>query len=131
MIYVDTSAFLKLVHDEERWATELQEALSDAGERLISSTLLLVEARRAVQRVNPRRLPRLDLMLDTVTRAVVSDAVVESASRLPGQHLRSPDAIHLATALMLADDLQVLISYDDRLLDAAAAPDIPVAAPGR
>ena len=56
-------------------------------------------------------------------------AVVESASRLPDPMLRTLDAIHLATALLIRDDLDVLVSYDQRMLAAAAAHGLPTAAP--
>lgn len=131
MIYLDTSAFLKLVVDDEPWTSELRTMLDDADAPLASRVLLQVETRRALQRVNPRQLPRADLLLDTVEQAEISSAVIESASRLPGPALRSLDAIHLATALLFRSELDVLVSYDDRLLDAAAEHSLTVAAPGR
>ena len=44
--------------------------------------------------------------------------------------LRSLDAVHLAAALDLGDELQGLVTYDERLAAAAAANGIPVVAPG-
>jgi predicted nucleic acid-binding protein len=40
------------------------------------------------------------------------------------------DAIHLATALALRDDLQSVVTYDKRLATAVAGYGIPVASPG-
>ncbi|HWN34422.1 MAG TPA: type II toxin-antitoxin system VapC family toxin [Pseudonocardia sp.] len=129
MIYLDTSAFLKLVKDEAE-SRPLNEYLRNlAAPRFASSTLLAVEARRGTLRSAPKRLPRVDLMLDSVTQLEISDAVIETASRLPDPMLRSLDAIHLATALLIRDDLDVLVSYDDRLLVAASAHGLPTAAP--
>jgi predicted nucleic acid-binding protein len=68
-------------------------------------------------------------MLDSVTQLEISDAIIETASRLPDPMLRSLDAIHLATALLIRDDLDVLVSYDDRLLAAASAHGLPTAKP--
>lgn len=130
MIYLDTSAFLKLVIAEEPRALELRTMLDDADKPLVSSVLLQVETRRVLQRAGPRRLPRADLLLDTVEQAEISSAVIESASRLPGPLLRSLDAIHLATALLLRSELDVLVSYDDRLLEAAAENSLAIASPG-
>jgi predicted nucleic acid-binding protein len=48
---------------------------------------------------------------------------------MPDPRLRTLDAIHLATALLVREELSVLLSYDERLLDAAAAHGIPTAAP--
>ncbi|MDN5917479.1 MAG: type II toxin-antitoxin system VapC family toxin [Pseudonocardia sp.] len=130
MIYIDTSAFVKLVVDEEPWTPELRTMLDDADAPLVSSVLLQVETRRALQRVSPQRLPRADLLLDTVEQAEISSAIIGSASRLPGPALRSLDAIHLATALLLRSELDVLISYDDRLLEAAVEHSLSVVSPG-
>ena len=43
--------------------------------------------------------------------------------------LRSLDAIHLATAVLIQDELDVVLSYDERLTDVARAHRIPVHAP--
>lgn len=59
----------------------------------------------------------------------MSPAIVESASRLPDPLLRSLDAIHLATAILLRSDLELFVTYDSRLADAAAAYGIPTAGP--
>lgn len=129
MIYIDTSAFLKLVKDENE-SRALNEYLSVRATRdFTSSKLLTIEARRGLLRYAPRRLPRLDLLLDSVTQIDISDAVIESASRFPDPMLRSLDAIHLATALLIKDDIELLLSYDDRMLEAAAAHGLETAAP--
>ncbi|HTF49139.1 MAG TPA: type II toxin-antitoxin system VapC family toxin [Pseudonocardia sp.] len=129
MIYLDTSAFIKLVKEEAE-SLPLNEYLrSLQGPRFTSSKLLAVEARGTL-RGAPKRLPRVDLMLDRVTQLEISDAVIETASRLPDPMLRTLDAIHLATALLIRDDIDVLLSYDDRLLAAAASHGLPTTAPG-
>jgi predicted nucleic acid-binding protein len=128
LIYVDTSAALKLVWPERESAAVA--ALLNGRTDLISSALLAAEARRGAIRNDARALPRVDLMLSQVKLVAVSDAVIESASRLPDPMLRSLDAIHLATAQLIRDDIDALLSYDDRLLAAAAALSIPTASPG-
>lgn len=130
MIYIDTSAFLKLITEEEAEAAALRGYLDDLGTpQFVSSTLLTVEARRGTIRASPGRLPRVDVMLADVAKIAISDAVMESASRLKGRMLRSLDAIHLATVLLIRDDVDVLLTYDQRLLDTAEAHQIPTAAP--
>ena len=52
-----------------------------------------------------------------------------SAGTLLPAHLRSLDAIHLASALQLGTDLGSLVSYDQRMLDAARDLGIDVASP--
>jgi predicted nucleic acid-binding protein len=49
----------------------------------------------------------------------IDDDIVSGAMNEPDRGLRSPDAIHLATARVLGPDLDAIVSYDDRLLKAA------------
>lgn len=129
MIYIDTSAFVKLIWPEAE-SPSLKQYLSEhAGQQLVSSALLTIEVRRAVQREDSGRLLRADLLLTRVGQVAVTGAVVESASRFPEPTLRSLDAIHLATALMLGDDVDVLLSYDKRLCAAAQAHRIGTVSP--
>lgn len=69
-------------------------------------------------------LARLDLVR-------VGDRVLERASGLPPPLLRSLDAIHLATAEQLGVDLARVVTYDERMADAARGLGWTVAAPGR
>lgn len=131
MIYVDTSALLKLVKGEETGGPALRAYLSSFGSpHLVSSTLLAVEARRGILRNCPEALPRVDLLLSDVELLEMSAAIVESASRLPDPMLRSLDAIHLATALLLREELTAVLTYDDRLASAATSHGLTVESPG-
>ncbi|MDT7553875.1 MAG: uncharacterized protein QOI16_2411 [Pseudonocardiales bacterium] len=130
MIYVDTSALLKLLKDDEPEAAALRHFVDETDPDLVSSALLAVEARRGTLRNRPDGLPMVDLLLHDVTLLSVSDAVIESAGRLPDPLLRSLDAIHLATALLIREDVEAVLTYDERLATAAAAHDLPVVTPG-
>ncbi|MGH7641053.1 MAG: VapC toxin family PIN domain ribonuclease, partial [Candidatus Dormibacteria bacterium] len=59
----------------------------------------------------------------------VSPAVVEGATQLRRPSLRSLDAIHLATALTVQNDLEAFVAYDVRLLGAAQAEQLPIVSP--
>lgn len=59
----------------------------------------------------------LDQVLDGVSCYPVDGQVVGTAQIIGPSVLRSLDAIHLATAVLLRVDL--LVSYDDRMLDVA------------
>jgi uncharacterized protein len=129
LIYIDTSAFLKTVVAEPE-SSALGSYLSTfRAPRFVSSALLAVEARRSILRTVPTELPRVDLELLDVIQIDTNTVVLESASRLPDPMLRTLDAIHVATALLIRDDLDVLVTYDQRMLAAAAAHGLPVAAP--
>ena len=53
----------------------------------------------------------------------------ERAAEIEPDLLRSPDALHLAAALELGDDLEGIVTSDDRLAEAAHRYGIPVVAP--
>jgi uncharacterized protein len=129
VIYLDTSAFVKLIRGE-RETPALQVFLRDrpAGP-LVSSALLVVETRRAILREAPDQLARADLLLTRIDQVEVTRPVLEAASRLPDPALRSLDAIHLATALQLEGDLEAVVTYDGRLAAAAARQKLPVVTP--
>ena len=129
MIYLDTSAFVKLIRGE-RETPALQGFLTEhPGTPLVSSALLVVETRRAVLREAPGELARADLLLTRIDQVDITHAVLEVASRLPDPSLRSLDAIHLATALQLGQDLEALVTYDSRLAAAAKRQQLPVVTP--
>jgi predicted nucleic acid-binding protein len=130
VIYLDTSAFVKLVWSE-RGTPDLQAFLAQRQEvLLVSSALLTVEARRAVLREDAAQMPRADLLLTRIGQVGVTRAVLEAASRLPDPSVRSLDAIHIATALQLRPDLDALVTYDTRLASAAERQGLPVTRPG-
>jgi predicted nucleic acid-binding protein len=127
LIYVDTSALLRLAIPDD--TTPAVERLMDPSVHLVSSVLLQIEARRGTLRRAPRRLPRVDQLLAQVDALAINDAVVETASRLPDLLLRPLDAIHLATALLIREDLEAVLTYDDRIAAAAAAHGLAVLSP--
>jgi hypothetical protein len=61
-------------------------------------------------------------------RIGVTASIARSAGDLAEEHaLRAYDAVHLASALSLADDELAIVSADRELLDAAAAVGLNVA----
>ena len=55
--------------------------------------------------------------------------VFERAAELDPGVLHTLDALHLAAALLVGDDLEAIVTYDRRLADAAALHGVPVLAP--
>lgn len=125
--YVDTSALVKLVVAESE--TAALRAWLESRRELVACDLARTELMRAVRRAVPDRVLRAREVLDAVTLVHVTPAVFEDAGRLDPSGLRSLDAIHLAAALDLGDDLDGLITYDDRLADAAVSNGVAVVAP--
>ena len=130
MIYLDTSALVKLVWIEENSVALGAYLRNSAGELpATSSVLVTVETRRAVQRISPAHLAQADRVLSRVDQIALTPGVIESASRLPDPALRSLDALHVATALLVSVELSAFVTYDRRLLAAARAHGLPAVAP--
>ena len=116
IIYVDTSAALKLVVEEAE-STAVAEYLSAAvhrGHQLVASMLLYTELHCAGKR---RGLPAelITTVLGGINLVDLARSDLMYAAAMPGK-LRSADAIHLATAIRLQSD--VLVAYDLELVTA-------------
>jgi uncharacterized protein len=126
--YLDTSALVKLVVAEAE-TPALLAWLKAADRAPLSCDLARTELLRAVRRVAPDRAVQARTVLDSVTLIQVSTAMFEEAGLLDPTLLRSLDAIHLAAALAVGDDLEGLVTYDDRLAHAAELTGVVVTAP--
>jgi predicted nucleic acid-binding protein len=123
--YVDASALVKLIVDEpdsspmRRWYIE--------NERVVSSRVGLVEARRAANRRDHDPV-HLDAILETVEIFEFDVDVGDRAAVVGPTGLKTLEAIHLATALAIPG-LAAFVTYDDRLAEAARAVGLPVVRP--
>lgn len=126
--YLDTSALVKLVVAEAE-TPALRAWLGEADRVPVSCDLARTELLRAVRRTVPDRVVQARAVLDAITLVSVTTSVFEEAGRLDPQIMRSLDAIHLAAALDLGDDLDGMVCYDDRLAQAARSHGVPVIAP--
>ena len=98
----------------------------------MSSTLVEVELPRALRRIDDALLTKVPATVATVARYDIDDVVRAAAAAYPDPDLRSLDAIHLATASeVFGNQLTAFVSYDPRLLNAAAALGLPPQSPGR
>lgn len=86
----------------------------------VSSALLGVESIRACARYGETYAHDAREWLDGMALLPLSDAILDEAASLDPAGLRSLDAIHLATALSICDDIGVFVCYDERLGAAAA-----------
>lgn len=128
--YADSSAWLKLLHEERETEAMLDHLteVQGAGGRFVSSHLLVTELARASGRLRITSralndaLGEIDLVLPTAQ-------TYRLAGRLPGPRLRSLDALHLASALETQAD--AFVTYDDRQAEAAVDAGLDVLQPGR
>ena len=124
--YLDTSGAVKLLLNEPE-STALESFAKQAGTQLVSTYLLETELRRITTR---RGLAQADatLLLSNITLYSLSDADFAAAGLLPGETLRSLDALHVQGALALMAD--AVVTYDTRMADVCQQLGIPVLQPG-
>jgi predicted nucleic acid-binding protein len=127
MLYLDSSAIVKLVAREPETPALVEAVRADPA--VVSSALAWAELIRAVRRARGR-VDRAREVLGGIALAPIDEAILRGAGELSLAGLRTLDAIHLATALTLAEDITALVTYDERLAEAAAAAGIAVTAPG-
>jgi predicted nucleic acid-binding protein len=128
VIYLDASAIVTMVV-ERTYASELREYLAEyPSSRPYTSTIGFVETVRTCDAIGtfPRLMTRL---IREYQEVKVTDEVRDDAARLPGR-LRSLDAVHVASASLLGSELIALVTYDQRMADAARGAGLPVAMPG-
>ena len=126
--YLDTSAAAKLVVAEP--ASEAMASWAATHEtRVIASDLLRTELLRATRRAAPDRMQRARSVLDALTLFNLTAATFERAATLDPEELRSLGALHLAAALELGDELDGIVTYDNRMAGAASLYGVAVIAP--
>jgi hypothetical protein len=127
-VYVDTSALVKLVVAEPE-TQALRAWLAEHEPLAVANDLARVELLRTVSRAAPQLTIQARAVLDAMVLTRLTVAVLEEAGRLQPATLRTLAAIHLASALELGDDLEALLTYDERLAQAATLLGITVHSP--
>jgi hypothetical protein len=97
----------------------------------VSSEVAVVEVLRSARRVSadPAVQRRAAEVLARVLLHRIDEDLLLRAALLGPPLLRSLDALHLATALAMGDDVGALVAYDSRLATAAADAGLRVLAP--
>ena len=127
-VYLDASAIVKLVIDESE-SPAVRERVADARQ-LFTNRIAVVEVGRAVQRQSEvDASDQFSAVLNGLSIIELDVSAAESAAKLEPRGLRSLDAIHLASAMALGEELGAFVTYDLRLADAARAAGLPVLAP--
>ena len=129
MIYLDSAAVVKLAHVEAE-SPALRAWLDERAETgWVSSVLTEIESFRALARYAPDAVSRLPAVLDQIELIDLDPPIQILAQTVRPATVRSLDAIHLGTALHARGTLTSFVTYDKRLLDAAAAAGLPVDSP--
>jgi predicted nucleic acid-binding protein len=129
--YLDASAIVKLVADEAE--TEALRQWSGARTTCVTSRVSTVEVPRVLRRKGGTAIELAAGPLEDALRAFImlelDPSIAERAAGLAPSTLRSIDAIHLASALAIAPELEAIVTYDRRLADAARDAGLRVVAP--
>jgi uncharacterized protein len=131
VIYLDSSALVKLALTEPESADLADWLAERADQPLVSSALLRAEVPRAIWLAEPGALPRAYRLIRRIARVALTAEVLDNSATLPPQALSPAQAIHLASALAMGPEITAFVAYDEDLLAAAADAGLPVASPGR
>jgi predicted nucleic acid-binding protein len=129
LIYLDSSALVKLALTEPESAALASFLAERSDQALVSSALHRTEVLRAIWRAEPGALPRGQRIIRRVGRVALSHDVLDNAATLPPGKLGTAGAIHLASALAIRRDLVSFVAYDENLLEAAREAGLPVDSP--
>jgi len=116
-VYLDSSALVKLVVEEPE-SKPLRRFLRRQPLR-VSSALARVEVPRAVRSHGREALRRARRVLARIRLLRLDDDLLDQAARVDPGVLRSLDAIHLASAKAVGEDLASVVTYDERMRQAA------------
>lgn len=128
--YLDASALVKLATPEAE--TRALRLALDGYDTRLTSRIATVEVARALVRRGVASAVLVDAVAEAFSGLAVIEldpAVAEAAGTVAPPDLRSLDAVHLASALSIREDLTAVITYDHRLADAARAAGLEVLAP--
>ena len=132
MIYLDSSALLKLIRREEETEALLEWLRTRPDEPAVTSELGRVEVLRAARRVGGRAPAEAQAVIGDLDLVPLDRSVQDLAIDVGGAHLRTLGALHLASAVLLGAALTAFVAYDHRLADAARAAGLDVVvAPGQ
>lgn len=126
-VYLDSSALVKLVVAEAE-SEALADHLRGHPDR-VSCALARVEVIRAVRGHGQPAVARARRLLDRISLVALDDILLDEAAALSSASLRSLDAIHLAAAQALGVSLAEVITYDNRMAEAAGDAGLAVIAP--
>lgn len=129
MNYLDSSAIIKLIFEEDESEALETWLRARSNMSVVTSDLSLVEVFRTCRIKSESSISAARQLFNGIDRIPITSELIELASVLNPNELRSLDAIHLASALSIGEDLEFFIVYNKRLNMAASKSGIKVFAP--
>jgi predicted nucleic acid-binding protein len=131
VIYLDTSAMVKLVAAEPESAELIEWLNGRPDEALATSAIGHIELLRAARRIGQAAVLAAQRIANGIDTLLLTESIAAMACAIGRAELRTLDAIHLATAAVHRERISTFCAYDVRLLAAAEAEELSVTAPGR
>jgi predicted nucleic acid-binding protein len=131
VIYFDSSALMKLIREEDETAALSEWLDAQRDTPVVTSELGRVETLRAARRAGDGVIAEARAVVGDLDLVPLDRGVQDLAAEIGDPLLRTLDALHLASAALLRDELTAFVAYDDRLLRAARAAGLPTRSPGR
>lgn len=115
--YLDSSVALRILLGHSEGAVEWYEQALEASQRVVSSSLIGLEVARVLRRES------IDVELgqefaDELTLLRVDDSLLKEAAGIE-PHVRSLDAVHLASAQRLGIETVTVVTHDKNMAKAA------------
>lgn len=128
MIYLDASALVTFVTERPNFSELHAFLVAGSAFPAATSTVGLIETVRNCDRIGsfPNLMARL---LRDYDELEITPEIRDRAVTVPGG-LKALDAIHVATAEVVAENLRAFVTYDRRMAAVARARGLPVASPG-
>jgi predicted nucleic acid-binding protein len=116
LIYADASAIMRLVDGDEPARQRVEEIIRRHGGPIVTSIISVIECRsKPLRDGDDERVRRYDSFFSSrdMTLAAVDRAVADLATQLRAKfNLKTPDAIHVATASAHAASVLVTTDHD-------------------
>jgi predicted nucleic acid-binding protein len=125
--YLDASAIVKLIVREPE-SEALERWLGVGRREIVSCGLVRTEVVRAAAPRGPEAILRARRLLDRLDLIILDDELLDLAGEL-AEPLSSLDAIHVAAAFELGEELEAFVTYDRQMTRAAESLGLPVVSP--
>lgn len=129
MIYLDSSALLKLLFEESESEALAVWISERASIPMVSSEVAKVEVIRAARRLDANAVPAARALVSQLDLIPISGGLIEEAADAGEPLLRTLEAMHLASVLSIRAHLTAFVAYDNRLATAAQGVGVEVTRP--